>query len=340
MAASSFITSMTASVGTPYFVHGFAGIVYKDEIYDIAWHQNWLQLGPVYGIPFCGRNISIFVEFPSDYPVLPDGYRQFVRWRDGMQGQVFLRHFATQIHVNRPAWLIELIQQNAPDSTVSEEITASLERLLRELRVPRRMREVTAPARPLQKASPEEVTAAGSETAPAHDREDGDAPPPAPPRAESELERNDETPSTAEYEPAPQIIMLRCEAETHARGVAERGARYYPETHQLFVNCLYPAVGAMQSTLEREFGWAEDQEAVRHNAQRSAEQSMVERVGRMLVFALSKHGKWADWEMNHSLSTQALTLSADDYHQSLPAARAGLRAALRLRQLASPAAVR
>ncbi len=323
--------------GAPYFIHGFAGLVYKDEIYDIAWHEQWLQVGPVYGIPFCGRNLSVFVEFPPDYPVLPDGYRQFVRQRDGLQEQVFMRQFAARVHVGRPAWLVELMQQSAPDSTVSEEITASLERLLRELGVRRRMREVTAPARPLQKApetAPSDAGNAPQDDAAGAGSPSADAAPV--PAAVKEYELDDTGSIITDFEPAPQIIMLRDDAETHARGVAERGARYYPETHQLFVNCLYPGVSAMRSTLEREFSWAEDQEAVRHGAQRSAEQSLVERVGRMLVFALAKHGKWADWEMSHSLSTQALTLAADDYHQSLPAARASLRASLRLRQLASP----
>ncbi len=315
-----------ASVGAPYFLHGFAGLVYRDEIYDLSWHHHWLHDGPVYGIPFLGRNITVLVEFPEDYPVLPDGYRQFVRMRDGLQGQVFLRQFASEVHVNRPAWMVELIQQSAPDSMVSEEITASLERLLRELRVPRRMREVTAPARPLQKAEPQPAEAAVTGGA-APAATDADAPVP-------KAMEPDDAASAFDFEPAPQIIMLRDDAEAHARGVAERGARYYPETHQLFVNCLYPAVAAMQSTLEREFGWAEDHEQVRRGAQVFAEQSLVGRVGRMLVFALAKQGKWADWEMNHSLSTQALTLAADDYQQSLPAARASLRASLRLRQLA------
>ncbi len=326
-----------ASVGAPYFLHGFAGLVYKDEIYDLSWHHHWLHDGPVYGIPFLGRNITILVEFPPDYPVLPDGYRQFVRMRDGLQGQVFLRQFASEVHVNRLAWLIELIQLSAPDSMVSEEITASLERLLRELRVPRRAREVTAPARPLQKAEPARPQSQDpAATADADAAPDADAP--APEAAGPKMMERDDQASEFDFEPAPQIIMLRDDAEAHACGVAERGARYYPETHQLFVNCLYPAVVAMQATLEREFGWAEDHEAVRHSAQVSAEQSLVGRVGRMLVFGLSKQGRWADWEMNHSLSTQALTLAADDYHQSLPAARASLRASLRLRQLASPAA--
>ena len=307
-----------AADGAPYFIHGFAGLVHRDEIYDICWHTHWLHDGPVFGIPFLGRNITVLVEFPPEHPVRPDGYRQFLQHRDGLQGQVLLRQFAAAVHLNRPAWLVELIQQSAPDSVVSEEITASLEQLLRELGVPRRMREVTAPARPL---APAPSGGADGTAAPRASRPRGDM-------------VRDDTASEIEYEPAPQIIMLRNEADAQARGVGERGARYYAETHQLFVNCLYPAVLAMRTAMEQEFAWADDQEAVRFNAQSSAEQSMVARVGRLLVFGLAKQGKWLDWEMNQALSTQALTLAADDYHQSLPAARASMRAALRLRQLA------
>ncbi len=325
-----------ASLGAPYFVHGFAGLVYKDEIYDISWHQEWLHMGPVYGIPFCGRNVSVFVEFPPDHPILPDGYRQFVRHREGLQAQLFLREYASRIHANRPQWLIDLIQRHAPDSAVSDEVGASLRRLLRELRVPRRLREITAAARPPEQApelasepvAEEAIDAASPEDQPeaaAPERND----------AASQYER-EEQPDDTEFEAAPQIIMLRDETEAQARGVTDRGARYYAETHQLFVNSLYPAVEAMRTTLEREFGWTEDQETVRASAQRAAEQSLVERVGRMLVFALAKQGSWSDWEMSYSLSTPALTMAADDYHQSLPAARAALRASLRLRQLAEP----
>ena len=340
-----------ASLGAPYFVHGFAGLVYKDEIYDISWHQEWLHMGPVYGIPFCGRNVSVFVEFAPDHPILPDGYRQFVRHREGLQAQLFLREYASRIHANRPQWLIDLIQRHAPDSTLSDEISASLRRLLRELRVPRRLREISPPARP-----PEQVSEQVSEQAPeqvsepaAPEQAGEGAPEAALPQdqpASAQPDRNDaadryerdEQPDDTEFEAAPQIIMLRDETEAQARGVADRGARYYGETHQLFVNCLYPAVEAMRTTLEREFGWTEDQQTVHASAQRSAEQSLVERVGRMLVFALAKQGSWSDWEMSYSLSTPALTMAADDYHQSLPAARAALRASLRLRQLTDPVA--
>ncbi len=324
-----------ASLGAPYFVHGFAGLVYKDEIYDICWHQDWLHMGPVYGIPFCGRNVSVFVEFPPDHPILPDGYRQFVRHREGLQGQLLLREYASRIHANRPQWLIDLIQRHAPDSTMSDEIGASLRRLLRELRVPRRLREIAAP-RPPEPRAPEPAAPeqAASEQA---GQEAHDPAAPQDPPAAAEYQR-EEQPDEGEFEAAPQIIMLRDDAEAHARGVADRGARYYPETHQLFVNCLYPAVEAMRTALEREFGWSEDQHIVRAAAQRSAEQSLVERVGRMLVFALAKQGSWSDWEMSYALSTPALTMAADDYHQSLPAARAALRASLRLRQLADPVA--
>jgi len=77
---------------------------------------------------------------------------------------------------------------------------------------------------------------------------------------------------------------------------------------------------------------------VRYHARESAEQSFVARIGRMLVFALAKYGTWDGWEMDLALSTQALTLAADDYYQSLPSARVAMRAVIRLRQLAGPAA--
>ena len=290
--------------------HGFAGLIYKDEIYDIAWQHEWLQAGPVYGIPFCGRDISVFVEFPTGYPVVPDGYRQFVRLRDGMQEQVHLRRYASMVYVNRPTWLIELIQKNASGLMGSEEITLSLDRLLRELQVPRRPREWAMPAGSFQKAEHAEGVDSGQSVAP----------------------------SALEVEAAPEIIMLRDFAGIEARGISGRGARYYPETHQLFVNCLYAPIEAMQAALELEFGWAQDQETVRYHARESAEQSFVARIGRMLVFALAKYGTWDGWEMDLALSTQALTLAADDYYQSLPSARVAMRAVIRLRQLAGPAA--
>ncbi len=342
-----------AGEGMPYFVHGAAGLVYKDEVYDLAWHHEWLHLGPVFGIPFCGRNISVFVEFPDGVAVLPDGYRQFLRHRDGLQHQVSLRAYAALVAEHRPAWLVELIQQHAPDSAVSPEITAALAQLLRDLRVPRRTRPVPRPA-PAGNApaagEAEDPAPPEGNPSPPDDDADPAAPDPAapdlepvafePPAAEPaapEAESREEIePDDSEFEPAPQIVMLRDAREVAARGLQERGARYYPETHQLFVNCLYEAVPAMQSALEREFAFAKDQGTVRRHALHSAEQSLVERVGRMLVFALSKHVHWAGWEMSHVLSTQALTLAADDHHQSLPAARASLRTALRLRQLSLP----
>jgi len=334
-----------AAQGVPYFVHGMAGLVFRDEIYDLQWHQQWLHLGPVFGIPFCGRNVSVFVELPDHHPVLPDGYRQFLRRRDGLGEQLFLRQFATAVAALRPGWLVELIERSAPDSAVSGDVSEALRRLLRELRVPRRARagparDVAAPA-PGATAGEEPDEAPSPDEPPAELRPEalpepaaeasGDPPPPAPPGA---FERDDETADEDAYEPPPQIILMRDEAEIGARGLAERGGRYYPETHQLFVNCLYPAVASMRGLLEEEFAADGDADAVRLAAARLAERSLVERVGRMLVFALAKQGRWADWEMEHALSAPALSLAADDIHQSLPAARAALRAELRLRQLA------
>lgn len=317
----SSTTVTCAGNGMPYFVHGAGGLVFRDEIYDLAWNQDWLYAGPVFGIPFAGRNISVYVELPDDFPVLPDGYRQFLRHRGGLQQQVSLRDYAGLVAANRPGWLVALIQARAPGSAASPEIAATLAQLLRDLGVPRRSRAATRRAADV--SPPPDAEAVQLDAGEAADPAVA-APDAGQPDGHKEIE-----PEGADFESAPQIVMLRDEVEVSARGLRERAARYYPETHQLFVNCLYAAVAAMQSVLEREFGWMADQDTLRERAQHQAEQSMVERVGRMLVFGLAKQPSWAGWEMDHALSSQALTLAADDHYGSLPVSREVLRAIFR-----------
>ena len=305
-------------------VHGACGLVHKDELYDLhRWHE-WLHVAPVFGIPFAARGVSVFIELPDGYAVLPDGYRQFLRHAGDAQAQVGCRDFAQAIHRNRPDWLIEIIDGQAPAATMPGELYADLGRLLRSLKVRRRQRALPTPSlrwppeppRLDQEAMPADADRAG---AGAPDAAPADASVPAGPQDPGE---------DIDVEPPPEILMLRDEHEIEARGITRWAGRYYPETHQLFLNGLYPAVADMRQRLQTEFAWARDGEAVRSHALRLAEQSMAGRIGRLLVFALSKHGSWHDSDMHHSVSVQTLSLVAEDYAPSLPAARASLQAML------------
>ncbi len=306
-----------AGRGALHPLHGACGLVYKDELYDVhRWHD-WLHVAPVFGIPFGARSITVLIELPDGFGVVPDGYRQFLRYGDDRQDEVSCRHFAPAVHRNRPDWLRTLIDEQAPSARVSVRIYDELNRLLRDLKVPRRRRSVPD-AVPYHPAEPEDAAAAG--TGPEGDPEAVDL--------FAEEVASSEPADGLDVEPAPEILILREPHDIAARGVHERAARYYPETHQLFLNGLYPAVGEMQQSLVAEFAWAGDQALVHAQALVLSEQSMASRVGRMLVFALSKQGRWRDHEIADACSVLALSLAADDFGQSLDAARAGMQATL------------
>ena len=316
-----------ASGGALYPLHGACGLVYKDEVYDAhRWHQ-WLHVAPIFGIPFGARALSVFIELPDGFGIVPDGYRQFLRYADGHQAEVHCRHFAEAVHRNRPDWLVALIESQAPTARLSRDVSDGLDRLLRDLKVRRRPRAIP-PTRRLEpdRDQEPEPDPAGADPE-AIDRTE-------PPELAPEPRRTDQPPPTGEapaedetdFEPPPEILMLREPDEIDARALAGWAARYYPETHQLFLNGLYPAVTAMREQLRSEFAWLPDQEHVRAQSLRLAEQSLAVRVGRLLVFGLSKHGTWNDHDLMVSQSVQSLSLVADDYGPSLDAARRAMEA--------------
>src|SRR5215472_1240734 len=112
-------------------------VIHKDEMYDVRRGKNWTFDAPIFGIPFGAKHISVHVELPDGYDVVPDGYRQFLRYRQGEQPNVSANDFAELVRDNRPQWLIDIIHSLAPDSTSTDDIRNELQRLLNQLRVRR-----------------------------------------------------------------------------------------------------------------------------------------------------------------------------------------------------------
>jgi hypothetical protein len=131
-----------------------------------------------------------------------------------------------------------------------------------------------------------------------------------------------------EYEVSPQIVPLRDAADIRERGMEGKAARFYPETHQLFVNANYPAFTGFSAQLEQEYATHEDQEAVRRAALSVAEQTLLRQVCRKLVFGLGKRGEWHGWEVDQAVSMYSLTLAADDNAGQFAEARTEMAASL------------
>jgi hypothetical protein len=104
-------------------------IVHRNEIYAGLDGQSWAYNGAAFGITFRARHISVFIELPDDYPVLPDGYREFLRYRDGEKARVLATDFARLVRENRPDWLVEAIRKAAPSSAMFDQVETELHKL-------------------------------------------------------------------------------------------------------------------------------------------------------------------------------------------------------------------
>jgi hypothetical protein len=229
-------------------------IIYKDEMYDVRKGRNWTFDAPIFGVPFGAKHISVHVELPDHYPIVPDGYRQFLRYSQGEQPHVFANDFADLVRENRPEWLIQIIRSFAPDSATSDDIRNELQNLLNQLRVKR--------------VSPKIVfkgtTTVASGSGPGASVEknfgngiSGDSPRKIPSdltiiptgAKRAELYKN--------LERAPEIIPLIEDEDIEEKGLKGRAARFVMEAGQLFVNMQYPAINEMRGQLETEYAAAD-----------------------------------------------------------------------------------
>jgi hypothetical protein len=302
-------------------------IIYKNEMYDVRKGRNWTLDGPIFGIPFGARHISIHIELPNKAPVRPESYRQFLRHLSGEQLQVYGTDFALLVAKYRPKWLIELIKSFAPDAPSNDDIRDELQKLLDELRVHRNMPRVAINGKVA--VAPRE----GPSTQPTHYGL-GPIEASTPPEDFIDLSIVPTGAQRADIwknrERAPFIIRLRSEEDIEEKQIKERAARYY-DNGQLFVNMLYPSIQLMKEQLEKEYAEAGDIDEMRKMSLQLAEETMILRVGRAVVFALAKQAnkEWNSEAVSKALAPESLSLAADDYKDALQSARRKIGKAFR-----------
>ena len=132
-------------------------------------------------------------------------------------------------------------------------------------------------------------------------------------------------------ERAPEIKLLLTKEQADEKGIKGKAARYYKETGELFVNMTYPAVSEMTELLEHEYAATADIENMRKLARVLAEQTIVVRVGRAVIFAIAKklNQEWTLDDMDRAQSPESLSLAADDFSDSLQNCRRTMGKALR-----------
>ena len=285
-------------------------IVFRDELYDVRSDESWLQDAPNYGVPFGAKYVSIFVELPHDYLVWPEAYRQFLRFRGNDQRQVHMSDFGALVRSYMPPWLAEIIRSFGPgQANYLDDISNELKELLALLGVrPTSQAPVPgAPERPV-------LSAAEAKSKPAENTqaEKLQTPPPQP------------KPKPPVFERPPEIIGLRTPEQIKERALEGRAAKFYSQSHQIFVNLAYPAVQQMVSALmaEAEKPLGAHEEEARRVATETAEWTLTKRISRAVVYSLSKKALgWRPEEVSRSQSTESLSLVADDWAAAMDMAR-------------------
>ena len=266
-----------------------AGLVYEDEIYSSMFSGDWTRVAPNCGITFGARQISVFVELPDDYPVTVDGYRQFLRFREGEQAQLSPVDFAAEIRAHRPEWLLALMRGLAPDLQVGQDVQGRLRQIIRELGLK------PPPKPPAEASGKPPAPAAATDAAPK---------PPAPANPD------------AGFLPAPEIYFLDTPVEADERSMVDRAARFYPESGQIYVNLLYPGFRrfeeAVLSGVADLGGGPEVAAAVREQV----EHAVALRIGSAVVTNLAKRGwpqPWPNWAIDTACGPEALSTLVDEY---------------------------
>ncbi len=291
-----FDPALAAAPALPGQPEALAGLLHRDEFYAIQRGRGWLRESPSFGIPFLARAVTVLVELPDEYPVLPEAYRDFLRYRLGRQDRVGLHDFASMVVAHQPAWLAKLLSDAAPHPDYVDGIAAEMRWMMERLGVTRQ--------RPRRRPA----TEAG----------------PRLPREGVAAEAPLETP--------PAIILLRDTAEIADRGLAHRAGIYYPDTHQLHVNLAYAVVTKTARALVAGMpASAAGEEAVQEAARLAAEQAMVTRMVRGLVHGFAKRSQrqnWNEFDLRMVLSPEALTLAADHVETGWSEIEEAFRAAL------------
>jgi hypothetical protein len=303
-------------------------IVFRDELYDVRAADTWLQDAPNYGVPFGARYVSIFIELPHDYLVWPEAYRQFLRFRGNDQRQVYTGDFSALVRSYMPAWLAEIIRNFGPgQANYLSDISQELRDLLASLGV-QPVIQAPVPGAPVP---PKPLAVSGTQPkATQPPVTEKPVTPLAPPK-----------PKPPVFERPPEIIGLRTPEQIKERALDGRAAKFYAQSHQIFVNLAYPAVEQMATALLAETGapLGVHEEEARRMATETSEWALTKRISRAIVYSLSKKALgWRQEEVSRSQSSESLSLVADDWAGAMDMARARYqdRLATELPMLAVP----
>jgi len=314
----------------------FCALVHKGERYDFKTRKAWSAAAPNFGIPFGSKVLTVEIDLPDDM-ALPNQYRDGLTWPDD-RSALIAEDFADHVRNLMPEWVKEIIRQESPKSDDNlDDIQSDLQKLLDEFRIPTST--LSFSKRP--ESRPAESQDEGSDVTQSidlmtdfggdmekHNTDQEISQQPHSQRATSKKIRKapdgaKASRSTLALERVPKIEILTEPEDISEKNLKGRAGRYYKDGQTLFINGLYPAAERMAVELEPEFRGQCEGELLRSTLMKVSRRLMAFRVGKVTCYAISKRlsEDWTDNDLDSATTPESLSMAADDYKQSLAAAK-------------------
>ena len=320
----------------------FCAMVHKGERYDFKTGKSWSAAAPNFGIPFGSKVLTVEILLP-DSMALTNQYRDGLTWPED-RGRMQAEDFADYVRELMPDWVKEVIKAESPEANENlDDLQSDLQRLLDQFRVPTISRTLSQKL----EADSSDFEDTGINTSETINLPNGDG---------KEGSRNGPTSSikralnkkirkapegakaskaTRALEVAPEIQILTDPAQIEEKSLKGRAGCFYKDVQTLFINGLYPIVDRMAYELERELTGEAEPEIVRDYSLRASRYFMAYRVGKTTCYAISKRlvDDWTEDDLEKATSPESLTMAADDYTQSVAAAKRWAKKFMKKEQL-------
>jgi len=114
---------------------GLLALAHRGEMYRAVIGSPWAYVAAGYGILFMPRNYSVVVEFPDEYPVIPETYRLFLQKTRAEQSELTINEFASLVRRLRPKWLLEQQAAFAKADPMHTELLSEIKALTKSIGV-------------------------------------------------------------------------------------------------------------------------------------------------------------------------------------------------------------
>ena len=309
----------------------FCAMVHKGERYDFKTGKPWSAAAPNFGIPFGSKVLTVEILVPNTM-ALPNQYRDGLTWPED-RDKMLAEDFSDYVRELMPDWFKDVIKAESPEANENlDDLQSDLQRLLDEFRVPTVTRTLTK-KREADKSDDEDAGTNTTETIdlPDEDEQSGGERKGATKAIKRALNKKirkapegaKASKSSRALEVAPEIQILTDPAQIEEKSLKGRAGCFYKDVQTLFINGLYTIVDRMAYELERGLAGEAEPEIVRDYSLRASRYFMAYRVGKTTCYAISKRlvDDWTQDDLEKATSPESLTMAADDYTQSIAAAK-------------------